>query len=352
LHLKLQLRKKGSKLSELEREYLEKMLRSNWMYVRIIIELYNLSYSICKRLMRYRKEEKNFGRLLIDKSSNCSRLNTLGQKVIRKIIQAPSRPLTIRSIQETLRKGWRKNIKPRTIKRFIKEECKYSYKRGSVRPTKFNSKKSIMTRGIYWTRLLSDIYSKSLVVNIDECSFARSCKRNYSWLSVGKSSSILNDGPKGKWNLIWGVMSNGEWIGMLKTKTVNSTDLSIFLMIMEELLRSAMINIEEDVVIHADNAKIHQSKVTKAVAMHIKAKFIFLSPYSPQFAPVELMFGIIKSKLRSKISTEEINFGKKEGMEAIVGIMEDILKDSICRIWYKIVREAKLGVRQALQESK
>jgi transposase len=44
---------------------------------------------------------------------------------------------------------------------------------------------------------------------------------------------------------------------------------------------------------------------------------VYLPPYSPTLAPVEMIFGFIKSNIKKKYQSKSINFGKKEGNEAI-----------------------------------
>jgi transposase len=123
-----------------------------------------------------------------------------------------------------------------------------------------------------------------------------------------------------------GFLVSSEWFGMLKTKTVSSADFSIFLMLMKEILVKVNVDTKRRVVVHADNAKIHVSKLMRKVARNIDLKFSFLPPYCPEIAPVELMFDIIKSKMSPKRREKVVNFSKKEGMETIVQATEEMPK--------------------------
>jgi transposase len=127
------------------------------------------------------------------------------------------------------------------------------------------------------------------------------------------------------------VMPNGELFGMIKPKTVKSVDFTIFLMLREQVLEHVDAGLKKKAIMQADNARIHISKETRRVAAKIGIRFRFLPPYSPEYAPVELVFGLIKSKFREKSSTKRINFGKAEGMIEIAKIWKEIGRESIYR---------------------
>jgi hypothetical protein len=126
-------------------------------------------------------------------------------------------------------------------------------------------------------------------------------------------------------------MSSGEWIGMLKTQTVKSTDFTVFLMGLLKITEDAQIDIARTATILLDNARIHLSKETKKVISHNNLKCTFLSPYSPEYAAVELVFGVVKSKLRSRTSISRINFSKESGMLQIAEALSEIQTESIYR---------------------
>ena len=66
-----------------------------------------------------------------------------------------------------------------------------------------------------------------------------------------------------------------------------------------------------------DNAPIHQSKETQAIFRQISLPTLFLPPYSPTLAPVELFFRYLKSKIRSLKSKNKTVYGTKSGDNTI-----------------------------------
>ena len=67
-----------------------------------------------------------------------------------------------------------------------------------------------------------------------------------------------------------------------------------------------------------DNSSIHKWQNVTKILNKMKAKIVFLPAYSPQFAPIEIGFSIIKSKLRKLWNK---------------GIVKLHLKSSIIEIW-------------------
>ena len=83
--------------------------------------------------------------------------------------------------------------------------------------------------GIFWWKLLSLICRDAPIINIDESSFSRSVKSNYSCLPRGKGSSIIKNTILGRCSLILGIWIDGKIIGSITTQTVKREDFHYFL---------------------------------------------------------------------------------------------------------------------------
>ena len=59
------------------------------------------------------------------------------------------------------------------------------------------------------------------------------------------------------------------------------------------------------VIIILDNCAVHKSKTTKSAFQKMPYSVLYLLAYNPDFAPVEMWFGIIKQNL-SKIAKEKL----------------------------------------------
>ena len=86
------------------------------------------------------------------------------------------------------------------------------------------------------------------------------------------------------------------------------------------------------------NARIHHTLKVKQIAYLKNFEMYYLPQYSPDLAPVELVFGLIKRKLRWKISNQGWNFSKNDGKDAIVNAWCEIDKESIKRMWIQTIK--------------
>lgn len=77
-----------------------------------------------------------------------------------------------------------------------------------------------------------------------------------------------------------------------------------------------------------DNAKIHLGEEIKVLIESVGAKLIYLSPYSPEFSPIENFWSKIKTSLR-KLKARTY----KDLLDAIVDSMSKVTKDNI-RNWF------------------
>ena len=239
---------------------------------------------------------------------------------------------------------------PYVLKRYIKNELKYAIKKAWSRPPKYWQPSIKSTKGLFWTELLRMVHERQIIFNVDECCFNRALKMDYSWLPVGRSSSVINDTWKGRASLILSVGSNSQWFGVIKTGTVNSKAFCIFLDLLEKVLMKTRCNGRFTPVVILDNAKVHTSNYTKAVMSSLELKVRPLPPYCPEVAPVEPVFRAVKAKMRSRSPARIVDFSKQSGMEAIRDCLLNTSRRTIQDSWAEVVEEWSEGIRSAVTE--
>ena len=109
------------------------------------------------------------------------------------MIRPPRPPITIHKIRSEIISKFNETYSIHIIKNFVKNRWGCSYKRGCPRPPKYAQSSIKTAKGLFYTELLRMIHREELIFNVDEWSFTRSLKSNYSWLPIGKSSSLIND---------------------------------------------------------------------------------------------------------------------------------------------------------------
>jgi transposase len=168
-------------------------------------------------------------------------------------------------------------------------------KKISARPTYLDIERHSLIKRVFAIELSNLMRPTKLLINVDEVSFSHLTKYNYSWAKRGKSCFARNKLFKGSFTMIFAITSRGDWISSPLSRRNNS---KIFLSFIERMnqwiVRDLNYNNHLDTIILLDNCRIHKSKLLMESYLETGIQIVFLPPYSPQFAPVELMFGRMK----------------------------------------------------------
>ena len=135
----------------------------------------------------------------------------------------------------------------------------------------------------------------------------RDLKSFYSWLPIGRTSKIVNDRTWGRCTLIAAIFSDGSYLWLISKDTINSPEFRDFIMVMNYLIKSCKHLFKDKITITMDNASPHRSIDTLNKLKELDIK-VFLPPYSPNLAPVEYFFRIIKGKMRKHHLNSNVNF--------------------------------------------
>ena len=234
---------------------------------------------------------------------------------------------------------------------FMKNDLRYAYKRGNSRPMASKNKRLPYMQSIFWWRVMSRMKKGIMIANIDESAYTRVVKQNYSWLPISKSSSLINSRCVGRASLIFWLLTNGHWIGILTNKTTDSNAFCRFLLLVRSYCLICFGIESSHLKITLDNAPIHVSKKTQKGAEYLGIQMITLPPYSPILAPCEWVFGMSKSTLAQVKSIERINFGKRSGQRTIVDAVSKLTSTKGCRLWSLFVRNSKEIILRTTQPS-
>lgn len=92
--------------------------------------------------------------------------------------------------------------------------------------------------------------------------------------------------------------------------------------------RDLLPNLEKGACIVMDNAKIHLGEMVKKLIEEAGVKLVYLSPYSPEFSPIENMWSKVKAILR-KLKARTY----KDLLEAIIFAINEVTMENI-RNWF------------------
>ena len=71
---------------------------------------------------------------------------------------------------------------------------------------------------------------------------------------------------------------------------------------------------------------------------------LFLPAYSSEFAPVEIVFSHIKSKIKRMNISDKSSFYKLCGKEIIYDALKEVSRESIFNVWMNVILTAKKHV--------
>ena len=139
--------------------------------IKEISKKYNASISSVYKILKDHNDDSASNKFIKLSINKYSVLNKEERKFIKEYVQTPQFPLTLQSINNELnQKFWEKERK-RDIKNYLKSELKYTYKKGSSTTSKSGSDSIKYQQSIFSARILQEIISNKILINIDECSF-------------------------------------------------------------------------------------------------------------------------------------------------------------------------------------
>ena len=142
-------------------------------------------------------------------------------------------------------------------------------------------------------------------------------------------------------SLLSAISSDGSSFTSAYSSTVNS---SVFLAYIKSLLEyysKRVIRDNSEVLLIMDNCPYQTAKSTREKLRKCRVNVLYLPPYWPELAPVELMFRSLKSKLKSFKDKESINYWSQDGIDLVVTTLKKIRPKEILNYWSKFYKEAK-----------
>ena len=119
------------------------------------------------------------------------------------------------------------------IRKILKNKLSFSFKRCSSRPITLNWKILKLKKILFLVRLCKMINRHSILANIDESSFSRNTKTNYSWSRKGEPSNWSTILFSGSISIVSAILSNGISVTGAMTGTM---DQDVFIEFIEHLL--------------------------------------------------------------------------------------------------------------------
>ena len=101
------------------------------------------------------------------------------------------------------------------IRKLLKEELNWSFKKVKQRPIQVDLNRVRAMRQLFSVKLWQKITADTLFINIDETSINRHIKWNYSWSIKGQLKEPTNKPFFGSMSIAMPICSNGAWMAYL-----------------------------------------------------------------------------------------------------------------------------------------
>ena len=156
-----------------------------------------------------------------------------------------------------------------------------------------------------------DLHPANEVISIDESGFDHRVLPVYGYSRKGERSILYynNLSDRRRYSLLMAVSNSGKCFYRVVSSHVTSKTFGEFL---EHL------PIPKDTTILLDNASIHKTKLVQSVANKKRLRLQFVPPYSPEYNPIELIFGIVKSYYYKYLNKSDIPATIEEGISKIL----------------------------------
>ena len=208
-----------------------------------------------------------------------------------------------------IRNKFRVSIPIHIIKDTMRRVLNLSFKKGKLRPIGIDYIKQFSTKSLFAVRLVKEINSFSVSIKIDETLFSRTTKSVYSWLEKGKEWTISNIWWSNSISLLTAILSTGTEYAASSSTSVKGKTFANFLKGLKNFIQK---EIKTDVIkllFILDNAPTHHSKIVKSFIEDEWLSVVFIPSYSPELAPIEKYFSLLKGLLQ-RIQSNLVLIGK------------------------------------------
>ena len=206
----------------------------------------------------------------------------------------------------------------------------------------FNITKIKASRKLFWAYFAQRLEPSTLIINVDESVFSRTSKINYSWSTKGVCAELKNTPFSGSKSMILSIISNGFWMCLLTPHKINS---DVFIMFIDKLKKwvSEWNNFNyANIILTMDNCSSHRSLKTKEKLKNLGYLVAYLPQYSPQLAPVEIAFSLIKRKLRSQVKHIGLNLSQVTNYDEFRRWMQILNKNRVWSMFKEFLNQLKL----------
>ena len=335
----LKIKPKGSRLSYHERIHLYSLMKKSQQSLSMIAFEQSVSTST---LYKIKKEfERPVSKLVFEKpiSDRILITSTKIQKLIAGYLSITRIPWTTKNIQAYLKSKVGITISRRIIRNILIKILNMRYKKGLARKVNFEEERQELIKQWFSIKMSKVIDSFDVLINIDESSFTRLTKKDFSWIPKGKKQIVKSISFRNSWSLVTAIFSTGSAIAAKSVGAVNSELFIHFLNLLAKFIEDGEKTKLQNCLVILDNASIHRSKITIDKIKSIGFSVAFIPQYSPEMAPIEHYFSKLKSTVINRARGQSIDWRSEYSNQLLENCMLNIHPEMVRRIWTSFSHE-------------
>ena len=183
----------------------------------------------------------------------------------------------------------------------MRSNLKLRYKRISTRPPKVMNSDIVSKQIAFW-KFYSKWKNQHLkIIQVDEFLVGRGTHANMAWSKCGESGYAIQDAITSRFSVIAAIWNSNIELVAISNSNTNGEVFYEFMKLLSQEIKDRYGDFKDRIVITLDGERYHW---VANIAEHCKSEelmVIEMSPYTPQFSPVELFINCAKSKIRMKL---------------------------------------------------
>ena len=160
-----------------------------------------------------------------------------------------------------------------------------------------------------------------------------------------ENSSVNSISFVGSRSLIWAITSSREWFASYLDGTNNAGTFVEFVGMLAKWIRIYLHYPMDKIILLLDNWLIQKSKKWINYFNKLGCYTVFLSPYTPEYAQVELLFNTLKIRLVKQVRNTIIKLNTEEGLRNIKEVLTTFTKEEIVSYWIKSFKRINLQLQ-------
>ena len=253
-------------------------------------------------------------------------------------------PFTANDVSKNLHKMLRVRLSEKVISQILKESLGLSFKKGKSWPVTWSKNKQQLLKCLFAIKIIPLISKSKLLINIDETSFSRLTKLDYSWLKKGHPWKLMNTVFKNSTSLITAITSTGKVFAASTNGSVNTLIFKDFLDKLKQFIKEYEDSTLDQWIIVMDNAVTHRSKPMHEYFKENDIRVVYIPPYTPELAPIERLFSVLKHSVLKRSIGRLVDLKSQEADKILSKSILTFDASTIRRLWRTFTTELTCAI--------